>query len=251
MHLVAHRRRVLRRAWSVRLMIVAALVSGAEVALPLLDGVFPLDRGVFAGLSFLAPAGAFVRASWRNLHSRETTMARTSKTRLATGIAGLLTGAGALAVATIGQFEGLRLVAYQDVVGVWTACYGETKGIKPGMKFTREQCDVMFIERLQEFETGMRRCLAAPDALPDKTYVSFLSVTYNIGVGGWCGSSMVRRANEGNLTGACDALLMWNKAGDQVKRLKELETENSRLRRAVSDLTLDKMILAEAARGNS
>ena len=38
--------------------------------------------------------------------------------------------------------------------------------------------------------------------------------------------------------------------GDQVKRLKELEAENSRLRRAVSDLTLDKMILAEAARGN-
>ena len=38
--------------------------------------------------------------------------------------------------------------------------------------------------------------------------------------------------------------------GDQVKRLKELETENSRLRRAISDLTLDKMIFAEAARGN-
>jgi putative transposase len=37
---------------------------------------------------------------------------------------------------------------------------------------------------------------------------------------------------------------------DQLKRLKELETENTRLRRAVSDLTLDKMILAEAARGN-
>src|SRR5271154_6982446 len=37
---------------------------------------------------------------------------------------------------------------------------------------------------------------------------------------------------------------------DQVKRLKELETENARLRRAVSDLTLDKMILTEATRGN-
>ena len=36
----------------------------------------------------------------------------------------------------------------------------------------------------------------------------------------------------------------------QVKRLKELETENARLRKAVSDLTLDKMILAQAARGN-
>ena len=37
---------------------------------------------------------------------------------------------------------------------------------------------------------------------------------------------------------------------DQVKRLKALETENNRLRRAVSDLTLDKLILQEAARGN-
>ena len=37
---------------------------------------------------------------------------------------------------------------------------------------------------------------------------------------------------------------------DQVKRMKELETENARLGRAVSDLTLDKMILAEAAKGN-
>lgn len=37
---------------------------------------------------------------------------------------------------------------------------------------------------------------------------------------------------------------------DQVKRLKELEIENARLRRAVSDLTLDKLILTEAARGN-
>src|SRR5437764_14262064 len=37
---------------------------------------------------------------------------------------------------------------------------------------------------------------------------------------------------------------------DQVKRLKDLETENNRIRRAVSDLTLDKLILQEAARGN-
>ena len=37
---------------------------------------------------------------------------------------------------------------------------------------------------------------------------------------------------------------------DQVKRLKDLEAENARLRRAVAELTLDKPILAEAARGN-
>ena len=47
----------------------------------------------------------------------------------------------------------------------------------------------------------------------------------------------------------------WRKAyggmkSDQLKRLKELEKENERLRKAVSDLTLDKLILAEAAKGN-
>jgi transposase-like protein len=38
---------------------------------------------------------------------------------------------------------------------------------------------------------------------------------------------------------------------DQVRRMKELERENQRLRQAVADLTLDKLILREAARGNS
>ena len=37
---------------------------------------------------------------------------------------------------------------------------------------------------------------------------------------------------------------------EQVKRLKDLEVENSRLRKAISDLTLDKQILQEAAKGN-
>jgi hypothetical protein len=37
---------------------------------------------------------------------------------------------------------------------------------------------------------------------------------------------------------------------DQVKRMKDLELENQRLRKAVSDLTLDKLILSEAAKGN-
>ena len=39
-------------------------------------------------------------------------------------------------------------------------------------------------------------------------------------------------------------------SGDQLRRLKELEKENERLRRAVADLTLDKQVLTEKARGN-
>jgi hypothetical protein len=43
---------------------------------------------------------------------------------------------------------------------------------------------------------------------------------------------------------------IWGLKSDQVRKLKDLEAENARLRRAVSDLTLDKMILKEAERGN-
>lgn len=51
---------VLRRAWSIRLMLVAGLLSGAEIALPLLEGVLPVPRGAFAALSGIATAAAFV-----------------------------------------------------------------------------------------------------------------------------------------------------------------------------------------------
>lgn len=60
LHPVPEWRRVLRRAWSIRLMIVAGILSGAEVAMPLLEGVIDLPGGLFAALSGLATAGAFV-----------------------------------------------------------------------------------------------------------------------------------------------------------------------------------------------
>lgn len=60
MKLVYGWRKIVRRAWSIRLMIAAAALSGAEIALPLLDGVLPIPRGLFAALSGLATGGAFL-----------------------------------------------------------------------------------------------------------------------------------------------------------------------------------------------
>lgn len=53
-------RTVLRRAWSIRLLAVAGLLSGLEAAVPFLDGILPIPRGTFAVLAFLATGGAFV-----------------------------------------------------------------------------------------------------------------------------------------------------------------------------------------------
>lgn len=60
MRIVANWRAVLKHAWSVRLLLIAAVLSGAEVALPLLDGLLPIPPIVFAAISGLCVAGAFV-----------------------------------------------------------------------------------------------------------------------------------------------------------------------------------------------
>lgn len=132
------------------------------------------------------------------------------------GLAGALTGAGILAIAIVGNFEGLRLAAYRDVVGVWTACYGETKGMRPGMRFSKEQCDRMLLSSLAEHEAGMRKCLRDPDAIPDKPYVAFVSLTYNVGIAGFCRSSLPAMINAGDLRAACNALPRFNRAGGRV-----------------------------------
>ncbi|MEI5680450.1 hypothetical protein G6N74_28490 [Mesorhizobium sp. CGMCC 1.15528] len=60
MRLATNWRAVLRHAWSIRLIFLAALLSGAEVSLPLLEEWMPVPAGVFAALSFITTAGAFI-----------------------------------------------------------------------------------------------------------------------------------------------------------------------------------------------
>lgn len=56
--------------------------------------------------------------------------------------------------------------------------------------------------------------------MTDGQKVAFVDAAYNIGVGAFCGSSMARRATAGDMVGACDALLMWNKVdGKEVRGL--------------------------------
>lgn len=141
-----------------------------------------------------------------------------------------VTAAGAVAIALVGAWEGLRLTSYRDVIGVWTVCYGETRGVKPGMRFTKQQCGDMLIDGLEDFEAGMRACLRNPDAIPDKPYVAFLSLSYNIGTGAFCKSSIARKANAGDLRGACDALMLYTRAGGrEIKGLVNRRVDERRL----------------------
>lgn len=116
----------------------------------------------------------------------------------------------ALCCSLVGGFEGLRTVAYKDPVGIPTACFGETKNIRMGMKFTKAECDGMLVQSLIAHEDGMQRCTKVD--VPDSTHAALLSFTYNVGVGNYCGSTLVRKLNAGNIEGACDELLRWDRA---------------------------------------
>lgn len=117
----------------------------------------------------------------------------------------------ALAVALVGSYEGLRLATYRDPIGIPTVCFGETKNIKMGMKFTRPECEAMLKRSLIEHEAGMDKCIRVMPT--DNQHVAFLSFTYNVGVGAFCKSTLLKKQNAGDRKGACNELLKWTKAG--------------------------------------
>lgn len=127
-------------------------------------------------------------------------------------------------LALIKRWEGCRLTAYQDSVGVWTIGYGLTSaaGIVPvtkGMSITQAQAEEYLEIALGSYEAGVTKALTRRPTQPQ--FDAMVSLCYNIGPGAFGKSTLVRRFNAGDIAGAADAFLMWNKAGGKV--LKGLE----------------------------
>lgn len=123
-----------------------------------------------------------------------------------------------LAVELIKPWEGIHLNAYRDVVGVPTICWGETKGVKMGMRKTREECDRMLIETVyRDYYLPISK---SPNflAAPDSVQASMISGAYNFGVHGWLGSTAARKVAAKDWPAACEAQTAWNKAGGKVWR---------------------------------
>ena len=117
-------------------------------------------------------------------------------------------------------FEGCELKAYRDAVGVLTIGYGSTGGhVKVGMTITRVEAEQLLREDLQRFEVGVDQRLGDTE-VTDNQFSAMVSLAFNIGLANFSGSSVLRRILAGNVQGAADAFLMWNKAGG--KELKGL-----------------------------
>lgn len=106
-----------------------------------------------------------------------------------------------------------RLTAYKDIVGVWTICDGETKGVKPGQRETLEGCELRLDKRLAEdFAPAVKACTPSIANHPYRLTAA-ISLAYNVGTSAYCKSTVDRRFDAGDVKGACDAFLMWNRAG--------------------------------------
>ena len=133
----------------------------------------------------------------------------------------VLAGAG-----TVSYYEGVSNKAYLDPVGIWTICYGETKGVAKGDYKTDEECLDSLAEELTEHHKKMMLYIKTPISVKEEA--AYLSFTYNVGVGAFSKSTLLKKLNEGQRVEACNQLLRWDKAGG--KRLKGLtlrrEAEN-------------------------
>ena len=114
-------------------------------------------------------------------------------------------------------FEGTELSTYRDMGGVLTYCNGAIENAAWGKTYTPAQCRAQLDRDLERHAAGIATCIPLA-RLTDGQKVAFVDVAYNIGVSGFCGSSMARCTNAGDMVGACNALLMWNKVGGKEVR---------------------------------
>ncbi len=130
-----------------------------------------------------------------------------------------LLGAASIAVLvpSVQQWEGREAVPYRDIVGIWTVCDGDTSNVVPGDVQSDEQCDARLERQLIAHAKPVLACVPGLKDRPNQTAAA-VSLAYNIGVSGFCRSTVARRFNAGQWRRGCDAFLMWNKARGRVVR---------------------------------
>ncbi len=130
-------------------------------------------------------------------------------------------------------YEGLRLEAYKDIVGVYTIGYGHTGGITDGQTITESEATRLLEEDLKKFEAGVSGLLTGL-SISHNAFSALVSFSYNLGLGNLKASTLLKFVNKNQLDKAADEFPKWCKAGG-----KEIPGLIAR-RRAERDLFLKK-----------
>ncbi|EJN6716962.1 lysozyme [Vibrio vulnificus] len=126
----------------------------------------------------------------------------------------IATGASALLISAsmVKPLEGIELKPYRDVVGVLTVCYGHTgPDIVEGKTYTMAECEQLLAQDLAVVKQQVDPLIRI--AIPEATRAALYSFTYNVGVGAFARSTLLRKLNSGDIALACDELHRWVYAG--------------------------------------
>lgn len=111
-------------------------------------------------------------------------------------------------------FEGCRLAAYQDQVGVWTIGYGHTSDVDEGLTCTQEQAEQWLLEDVASAENDVNTHVAVP--LTQGEFDALVDFAFNLGNGALNKSTLLNYLNQGNYEAAADQFERWDKAGGKV-----------------------------------
>ena len=113
------------------------------------------------------------------------------------------------------QFESCRLIAYQDVKGIWTVGYGHTgPEVVEGLVWTQDQADAQLIMDLQHAVNVVNRLVTIELSQP--AFDALVDFVFNVGSGNFAGSTMLKLLNVGNLDAAAEEFEEWDHASGQV-----------------------------------
>ena len=123
-------------------------------------------------------------------------------------------GLGPDGLALIKQFEGLKLNAYKCPADVWTIGYGTTTGVKPGQAITEARAEELLRADVAKFVAGINDAVTVP--LTQGQFDALVSLAYNIGLGAFRTSTLLRLLNKREYASAAKQFDRWNRAGGRV-----------------------------------
>lgn len=113
----------------------------------------------------------------------------------------------AIALTAVAGFEGLRTEAYKDPVGIPTICFGYTAGVQLGDKATAAECEQLLTDEV--IAHGHDVSNAVKVSLSHQEQAAYTSFAYNVGANAFSKSTLLRKLNAGDRTGACNELPRW------------------------------------------
>ena len=116
----------------------------------------------------------------------------------------------------IKEFEGVRLESYKCPAGIWTIGIGHTSAagapdVKPGMKITLQEAYDILNRDLDQYEDAVSKFVKVP--LTQNQFDALVSFVYNVGVGAFQKSTLLKKLNAGQYDAVPNELMKWTKAG--------------------------------------